>query len=329
MKRKRSAFTLVELLVVIAIIGVLVALLLPAVQAAREAARRNSCKNHLGQMILAIHNYEMAHGVYPAGTLDATGPIVNLPTPAAASYHHAWTIQILPYIEEQNTWNAIDKTVGVYHPRNAAAVASMPRYLRCPSSSAWRGGTNAVNYAGCHHDAEKPIDAMDNGMFILNAFLRYDDVKDGTSHTLFLGEKLADAWDQHWLSGTRATLRNMGTPINGLTYNNGLPRPGELFRETDLPMYQDELDEAAQVPDAAEDDPAAPAGPAADAAAAAGGAAATPGTPLFVGGFGSEHPNGGQFAFGDGSVRFLTNNLAPAVAQQYAHRSDGQIPPRD
>src|ERR1044071_4219572 len=74
---RKSAFTLVELLVVIAIIGVLVALLLPGVQAAREAARRSMCCGHLNQLILAVHNYEMAHGCYPPGTLDATGPISN------------------------------------------------------------------------------------------------------------------------------------------------------------------------------------------------------------------------------------------------------------
>jgi len=77
--RRTNGFTLVELLVVIAIIGILVALLLPAVQAAREAARRSQCQNHLSQLILAVHNYEMAHQVFPPGTINPTGPIVNVP----------------------------------------------------------------------------------------------------------------------------------------------------------------------------------------------------------------------------------------------------------
>ena len=89
---KLRAFTLVELLVVIAIIGVLVALLLPAVQAAREAARRAACGNHLSQLIIAVHNYEMAHGHYPAGTIDAAGPVANTP----AGYHHNWIAGLLP-----------------------------------------------------------------------------------------------------------------------------------------------------------------------------------------------------------------------------------------
>src|SRR5205823_14035484 len=72
--RPANGFTLVELLVVIAIIGVLVALLLPAVQSAREAARRAQCASNMTQISLALHNYEMAHGCYPPGTIDATGP---------------------------------------------------------------------------------------------------------------------------------------------------------------------------------------------------------------------------------------------------------------
>src|SRR5688500_18850914 len=117
---RRHAFTLVELLVVIAIIGVLIALLLPAVQAAREAARRSSCGNNLGQLILAVHSYEMLHERYPPGTIDAKGPIVN----ARLGYHHSWVVQILPFIEERNSWNAIDKLLSVYHAKNAPVAAA-------------------------------------------------------------------------------------------------------------------------------------------------------------------------------------------------------------
>src|SRR5438105_3514069 len=133
MKRRfAGGFTLVELLVVIAIIGVLVALLLPAVQAAREAARRTSCANNLTQLGIAIQNYEMAHGVYPPGTIDAAGPIMNVST----GYHHNWIVQMLPYIEEQNAYNLLDKKLSIYHPANAAVAANMPRLLNCPSSGA-------------------------------------------------------------------------------------------------------------------------------------------------------------------------------------------------
>ena len=102
---KRTAFTLVELLVVIAIIGILVALLLPAVQSAREAARRMECKNNLKQLGLAMHNYHTAHGTLPYGSADCCSP----------SNVHAsggiWTTMILPQLEQQNLYDSIDFTL--------------------------------------------------------------------------------------------------------------------------------------------------------------------------------------------------------------------------
>jgi prepilin-type N-terminal cleavage/methylation domain-containing protein len=328
---RRRAYSLVELLVVMAIVGFLVALLIPAVQAAREAVRRTSCSNHLSQLILAIQNYEMLHGVYPAGTLDARGPIVNVPAPT--SYHHSWTVQILPFIEEQNTWNAIDKTVGVYHANSAAAAASMPAFMTCPSSGQARRGPqrNISSYAGCHHHAEQPIDADNSGAFILNAFLRYDDMTDGLSQTIFIGEKLADAWDQHWLSGTRATLRNVGTAINGGGARWRPPEPGGATDAVELPFQgladfdvsvgfdEDSLEGYLS----AEDDEAA-SKDLADARASPW-VTLTAGTPLYVGGFSSYHPSGAMFAMGDGSVRFVNNNINTATLQELAHRSDGRL----
>jgi len=314
MSRTRRAFTLVELLVVIAIIGVLVALLLPAVQAAREAARRSSCANNLSQLIIAVHNYEMAHGYYPPGTLDAKGPIVN----AQIGYHHNWIIQILPFIEERNTWNAIDKTLSVYHPKNAPASGVAIRVLGCPSSGA--GNTASSHYAGVHHDLEKPIDAKDNGVFFLNSRVRYDDVTDGSSHTIFIGEKIPDAWDFFWMSGTRSTLRNAGTGVNSLTFATGLPRPGG---PTD-PVPPPPPDAVPAIDNV--EKPEDPALPAAVGAAAPKGAAAAPGSPLWVGGFGSQHPGGAQFAMGDGSIRFVSATVGPPILSDMAHRSDGKLP---
>ena len=89
-------FTLVELLVVITIIGILIAMLLPAVQAVREAARRAQCLNNLTQLGIALQNYESAHGVLPPGTIDKQGPIHNGPQ----GYHMSWMVQLLPYVEE-------------------------------------------------------------------------------------------------------------------------------------------------------------------------------------------------------------------------------------
>jgi prepilin-type N-terminal cleavage/methylation domain-containing protein len=314
MSRTRPAFTLVELLVVIAIIGVLVALLLPAVQAAREAARRSNCTNNLSQLIIAVHNYEMAHGFYPPGTIDAKGPIVN----AQIGYHHNWIIQTLPFMEERNTWNAIDKTLSVYHKKNAPAGAVAIRILGCPSSAAWNSASS--HYAAVHNDLEKPIDAKDNGVFFLNSKIRYDDVTDGSSHTIFIGEKIPDAWDFFWMSGTRSTLRNAGTGVNAMTFATGLPRPGGPAdpMPPPLPDAVPEIDNVEKP-----DDPTLPAEA---GAAAPQGAAAAPGSPLWVGGFGSQHPGGAIFAMGDGSTRFMSSTVGPPILSDLAHRNDGKLP---
>ncbi len=332
MKRRfNQGFTLVELLVVIAIIGVLVALLLPAVQSAREAARRASCMNNLTQIGLALHNYEMAHGAYPSGTTDKSGPIMNTTT----GYHHNWVEHILPYMEEQNAYNAIDRSVSVYDPKNAPVLLHMPRWMSCPSMGAGRG---FACYAACHHDKEKPIDARDNGVFFLNSGVRYDDITDGSSHTLFVGEKLPDGWDLNWLSGTRATLRNTGVPINWLTPRNGLPSPGSPTPPPPLdkvPIVDNsELfeDSSGQVPPTAPNNPneipgVQPASPSTSSTTTT--LASMPGTPAFVGGFGGSHPGGVNFVMGDGSVRFVSQNISRQVLQCMANRHDGKLPPSD
>src|SRR5687767_78929 len=119
MSKRRSAFTLVELLVVIAIIGVLVALLLPAVQAAREAARRSSCANNLHQIALGIHNFESAHGTLPTSNQN---PV------------HNWGAQILPYMEQKPLADIYDYTVNFSAVQNRTAVQTHLKYYQCPST---------------------------------------------------------------------------------------------------------------------------------------------------------------------------------------------------
>jgi prepilin-type N-terminal cleavage/methylation domain-containing protein/prepilin-type processing-associated H-X9-DG protein len=277
----RCGFTLVELLVVIAIIGVLISLLLPAVQAAREAARRVSCAHRIGQLILAVHSYELAHGMYPAGTLESKGPILHRPQ----GYHHNWIVQILPYFEEMNTYQHIDFAVGVYAPANQPVYDLVLPILKCPSL--WGSEANSSDYAGVHHDVEAAIDVTNSGTFFLNSAVRQRDVRDGLSHTAFLGEKLPDVVGLGWMSGTRATLRNMGSPFGGAGTFGGLTSGPIELENGNL------------------------------------GAAEAVGLP--VGTFGSQHPGGAQFAFGDGHVRFLSSDIDPAALQQMGHRADGQL----
>ena len=76
------------------------------------------------------------------------------------------------------------------------------------------GGVGVSSYAACHHDVEAPIDVENHGVFYLNSSIRHEDIPDGSSYTIFVGEKRIASQDLGWLSGTRATLRNTGTPLN-------------------------------------------------------------------------------------------------------------------
>jgi prepilin-type N-terminal cleavage/methylation domain-containing protein/prepilin-type processing-associated H-X9-DG protein len=286
--RRSRGFTLIELLVVIAIIAVLVALLLPAVQAAREAARRAQCGNNLMQLAIALQNYEGSYEVFPAGVVSETGPVLDQPK----GYHFGWLVRILPYCEMRNTYNHFNLAVSVYDARNTTTRTTLVRSFLCPSdpgATRTPGGIALTSYAACHNSREAPIDANNNGSFILNRAMRYEDIPDGSSNTVFVSEKLNDGTGQGWASGTRASLRNMGTLINGV------PGPAPGWAATD-----DEGQDAAK-----------------DVAA--------PGTPAYVGGFTSRHPGGVNCAMGDGSVRFLKASITPATLRLLGSRADGEI----
>ena len=234
-RRHPRGFTLIELLVVIAIIAVLIALLLPAVQQSREAARRTQCKNNLCQIGLAIQNYEMAHNVLPPGSVNPTGPIRSEPI----GYHMSWAVQILPYLEQQNVFRSIDFAVGAYDPRNEKwRKIIIPSYL-CPSDfrhSTGDQGSSPSNFAGVQHDVEAPIDHGNHGVFVLNLAVPMDSVTDGTSTTLFVGEKALQPDELGWISGTRATLRNGGEKVNLhlMALRNQFPFQGQPDKPTTI-----------------------------------------------------------------------------------------------
>jgi len=198
------------LLVVIAIIGVLMAMAIPAVQSSREMGRRAICQMHLGQIMLALQNYENAFEALPAGVINPDGPIRN----EAVGLHQGWLIQMLPYLDETNAYRAIDFSQSVYAPANAEVRALSPAVFLCPSDP--KDDRGKSNFAGCHHDVEAPIAADNRGVLFLNSSIRRHDIFDGAAYTIFVGEKRIEPGDLGWMSGTRATLRNTGLTPNAV-----------------------------------------------------------------------------------------------------------------
>ncbi|HEV3003521.1 MAG TPA: DUF1559 domain-containing protein [Pirellulales bacterium] len=336
----RDAWTLVELLVAIAIIGILVALLLPAVQAAREAARRRHCANNLAQLALAVTHYESVHGKLPPGTIDFKGPIAS----RAVGYHMSWIAQVLPYVEQPNSFRAIDFSVGAYHPKNVRVRRKGLEVLLCPSNAAPFNAQS--HYAAGHHDVEAPIDDDNHGTFLLNRSVAFDDILDGRAQTIFLGEKTSNflnpslgprmpGGDLGWLSGTRATLRNTGTPINATSRPGGPLQSMVAVGVIDVgPMPPPVQRPAARQPGTPPGNRPIWQGPPglADDLGAMDNAEYQPSVvpagvqpALVVGGFESSHPLGAQFAFGDGSVRFLPEAIDMAVYRRMGHRADGEL----
>jgi len=149
MGKRRAAFTLIELLVVIMIIGILVALLLPAVQAAREAARRMKCANNLKQIGLALHSYHGAHGSFPPGNINRSAglcPGAAEPVTSFSRYSGNWLIAILPYVEQDALYDRYDNRYTNESEENRAVRETTVAAYACPSDGAI--GTLAVPATG-------------------------------------------------------------------------------------------------------------------------------------------------------------------------------------
>lgn len=227
-------FTLIELLVVIAIIAILIALLLPAVQAAREAAWRTQCKNNLMQIGIAVNNYDLAFEMLPPGCVNATGPIRNV----SEGYHMSWIVQLLPMLEQNAVFSKVSFVEGAYGPMNGGISRSMFPTLNCPTDGVVLPG--ASNYAGCFSGEDVAIDVNNTGVMYLNSSIGYQQIRDGASNTILCGERkiVAGVTELGWMSGTMATLRNTGVPING-GWDVGGPNTGNRMGLTPLPAPSD------------------------------------------------------------------------------------------
>jgi len=181
MRRYRFGFTLVELLVVIAIIGVLVALLLPAVQAAREAARRSSCSNNLRQIGIGMHNHHDTYGTLPLGWLTTSA---TQPNPG-----WSWQALILPFIEQGNMYDKLVVDIATAVPATATGTYTTTpiKVFRCPSDAGDRTNSNFGNYPTTNYVVNREVHLPDSGN--KPPALNFAGITDGTSNTLLVGER--------------------------------------------------------------------------------------------------------------------------------------------
>lgn len=296
----RRAFTLIELLVVMAIIGVLVALLLPAVQQSREAARRSQCTNHLKQIGLAIHNFEQSQQTLPSSRL---GP-----------QHATWFVQILQNMEQENLYNSWNLSNSYYLQQPLARLTHVEAFS-CPSRRGEMLSTqfeisstgipdtqqypgalgdyaaNGGQFAGaivdnplCNGALCQAEATVTNGQVVqTKPQTRLRDVTDGTSHTFLVGEKHVPK-DKYGQSGP-----SWG---DGAIFNGDFPR--NYNRIAGLPKFN-----LGQGPN----DLSGP----------------------WHCKFGSDHPGLCQFVFTDGHVSALKNSVDMNVLNRLAVRNDGGI----
>lgn len=204
-RTRQTGFTIVELLVVVAIIGVLIALLLPAVQSAREAARRASCQNNLKQQILAVHAYHDTHGIIPPVYNGSKDPFAGF---LLGITSHSWRSVVLPYMEQQALFDRIDFDAYATDAVNQPAANTSLEVFRCPSTSRasdtarglWVGRgrlDETLSAAVTDYNATEGI--MDGKLCIPGGWgevvdnrqreIRFANVTDGLSHTLLLLER--------------------------------------------------------------------------------------------------------------------------------------------
>tara|TARA_R110002049_G_scaffold2750_8_gene22258 strand:+ start:208672 stop:209487 length:816 start_codon:yes stop_codon:yes gene_type:complete len=201
----RVAFTLVELLVVITIVGIVMSLLLPAVQFAREAARQTSCRNNQHQIGLALQTYHNMHGSLPIGCLQWRG----WGSPATHK-HLAWSAFLLPHLEEQALHESIDFGLAYDHPDNAVAAATKVQSYLCPTAIPKDRPRGEISYGGLY--GERLVDwRSDDGVFLYDRRIAFRDCLDGLSQTIATGEDMLGP-DSEWINGGNVFVQ--AHPIN-------------------------------------------------------------------------------------------------------------------
>jgi len=312
---RARGFTLVELLVVIAIIGVLVALLLPAVQAAREAARRSQCSNNLKQIGLALHNYHDVQNKLPSGYV----------VPTSGTNRWAWGALILPYMEQSALHdklliNTSTVDAAIADTSNRLVIMQTPLgAFRCPSDTAPdlndQRKLNSQSLATSNYVGSNASDMVAetggqphstggeyyyaDGLFFKNSGLRFADITDGLSNTIAVSER---RWSLTNRSGTKIVHGA------GLIYgqsNTALSTATTLRGDKD---YSHSAVIFGTVRPINSDDPS-----------------------YGIHSISSQHPGGVQAVFADGSVHFLSetiefnsSNLVNSVLEMLVSRSDGQ-----
>jgi len=294
--RVSRGFTLIELLVVVGIIGVLVALLLPAVQAAREAARRTQCQNNLKQIGLAIQNYHDVHNRFPTGYISRFDSSGNDLGPG-----WGWATAILPELEQSALFDKIHFDKNIEDPVNLAVRTTPVATLLCPSDSTqplWTakrydtaGNTlqticdvASSNYVGVFGTTEPGVDG--DGCFSRDLDLRFADLVDGASHTLLVGERSANLGPATWVGVV--TPANLFPPV-------GSPFPPVLNNASGMTLGHTGDGNG---PNAAFS---------------------------YVNQFWSRHPGGSHFLFADGHLSFVSSSVDYALYLAATTRAGNEV----
>lgn len=196
MLSKRNGMTIVEVLVVVSIVGIVVALMMPAVQSARESARRMQCKNNLRQLGMALHNYHSALRTLPPGCMQWR-PYRGSPR----LKNFAWSALILPYMESTQVHQLVDFNYPYDHPANAVARKTNIATYMCPTVPVPKGAEGKTDYGGLYGQRINTRLNTDNGVFIYNRAISHREIFDGLTHTLMIAEDTGGP-DGEWINGS-------------------------------------------------------------------------------------------------------------------------------